>query len=245
MRLLTSFIIPAHNEEALLAATLDSIRAAAAAARLDYEVIVVDDASTDRTAEIACAHGATTVTVSLRQISAVRNAGARASRGEWLMFVDADTVVTTAVVDAACRVLAAGAVGGGAHVRWDGVMPVWARALAATTLWTMRAASLAAGCFVFCTRSAFEATGGFDETVYATEELWFSRALKRQGRFVLLRDTVTTSSRKLRTYSGLEVLRMTAPLFYRGFAVFRDRRHLGLWYGQRRQDPPPRGEERL
>ncbi len=129
---------------------------------------------------------------------------------------------------------------------WDGEMPFWARALAATTLWTMRVGSMAAGCFVFCTRPAFDATGGFDETVFATEELWFSRALKRQGRFVLLRETVTTSSRKLRTHSGLEVLRMTAPLFYRGFGVFRDRRHLGLWYDERRRDePPPRGQQPL
>ena len=242
--MLTSFIVPAHNEEALLAATLDSIHAAARAARLEYELIVVDDASTDRTAEIARAHGATIVAVSLRQISAVRNAGARAAGGDRLIFVDADTIVTPAVIDAACRVLDGGAIGGGAHVQWEGEMPFWARALAATTLWTMRVGSMAAGCFVFCTRPAFDATGGFDETVFATEELWFSRALKRQGRFVLLRETVTTSSRKLRTHSGLEVLRMTAPLFYRGFGVFRDRRHLGLWYDERRRDePPPRGQQ--
>lgn len=242
--MLTSFIVPAHNEEALLAATLDSIHAAARAARLEYEVIVVDDASTDRTALIANAHAAQVCPVSLRQISAVRNAGARASRGDWLMFVDADTTVTPAVVDAARRALVDGAAGGGAQVQWEGVMPYWARALAATTLWTMRMGSMAAGCFVFCTRPAFDGTGGFDETVFATEELWFSRALKRQGRFILLRETVTTSSRKLRTHSGLEVLRMTAPLFYRGFGVFRDRRHLGLWYDERRRDePPPRGQQ--
>ena len=244
--MLTSFIVPAHNEEALLAATLDSIHAAARAGRLEYEVIVADDASTDRTAEIARAHGATIVAVSLRQISAVRNAGARASRGGWLIFVDADTIVSPEALDAARRALEGGAVGGGAHVKWDGELPFWARALGATTLWTMRVGSMAAGCFVFCTRSAFDATGGFDETVFATEELWFSRALKRLGRFVLLRETVTTSSRKLRTHSGLEVLRMTAPLFYRGFGVFRDRRHLGLWYDERRRDePPPRGQQPL
>ena len=234
--MLTSFIVPAHNEEALLAATLDAIHAAARAARLDYEVIVADDASTDRTAEIARAHAALVCPVALRQISAVRNAGARASRGAWLIFVDADTVVTPGAVSAATRALADGAIGGGAHVEWEGALPLWARMLAKGTLWTMTVATLAAGCFVFCTRAGFDAVGGFDETVYATEELWFSQALKRRGRFVILRETVVTSSRKLRSYSGFEVFRMTWPLLYRGRGVFRDRRHLALWYGDRRRD---------
>lgn len=234
--MLTSFIVPAHNEEALLAATLASIHTAARAAQLDYEIIVVDDASTDRTAEIARAHDAQVCVVALRQISAVRNAGARAARGEWLIFVDADTVVTPQVVSAACAAMNSGVVGGGANVEWEGHLPMWARMLATSTLLTMRIATLAAGCFVFCTRPAFLATGGFDETVFATEELWFSRALKQQGRFVILREAVITSSRKLRTYTGFEVVTMTLPLFYRGLAVFRDRRYLGLWYGKRRSE---------
>ena len=233
-RLLTSFIVPAHNEEPLLGATLSAIHAAATAAGLDYDVIVVDDASTDRTAEIARAHGATVCAVSLRQISAVRNAGGRAAHGDWLIFVDADTLVSVDAVSAACRALSEGYVGGGSAVQWDGAVPLWGRVLAVATLRTMRLFTYAAGCFVFCTRAAFEATGGFDETLYASEEIWFSRALKRHGRMIILRETVTTSSRKLRTYSGLEILRMTAPLFYRGIGALRDKRYLGLWYDPRR-----------
>jgi glycosyltransferase involved in cell wall biosynthesis len=241
---LTSFVVPAHNEELLLAATLSSIHESARALGLAYELIVVDDASTDRTAEIARAHDAQVCPVSLRQISAVRNAGARQSRGDWIVFVDADTVVTPAVVDAARRAIADGAVGGGSHVQWDGVLPLWDRALAGTTFWTMRVATLAAGCFVFCTRRAFDAVGGFDETVYATEELWFSRALKREGRFVLVAAAVTTSSRKLRMYSAFDVLRMSTPLLYRGLGVFRDRKHLGLWYDGRRSDDDTSARDR-
>ena len=234
--MLTSFIVPAHNEEALLGATLASIHGAARAAHLDYEVIVVDDASTDRTAEIGRASGATVCQVSLRQISAVRNAGGRAARGDWLIFVDADTLVSVEAVSAVCRALSEGYVGGGAAVQWDGSVPLWGRALAALTLWTMRLGTYAAGCFVFCTRTAFEATGGFDETLYASEEIWFSRALKRHGRMVMLREAVTTSSRKLRTYTGFEIIRMTGPLFYRGLGALRDRRYLGLWYDPRRPE---------
>ena len=70
-----SFIVPAHNEERYLGRTLHSIRAAAAALERPYEIIVVDDASTDGTAAVAESHGARLVQVHLRQISAVRNAG--------------------------------------------------------------------------------------------------------------------------------------------------------------------------
>ena len=88
-----SIVIPAYNEEALLAATLNAVRASADAIGVPYEVIVVDDGSTDRTAEIARAHGARVVAVHLRQIGAARNAGAKVAAGDLLVFVDADTLV--------------------------------------------------------------------------------------------------------------------------------------------------------
>ena len=231
-----SFIVPAHNEAELLGATLDAIHAATRPLQTPYEVLVVNDASTDATAEQAARHHARVITVDLRQIAAVRNAGAIASRGDFLIFVDADTLVNAEVVHAAVNAMAQGATGGGADVIWEGRLPVWARILARVTVWTMRVGNLAAGCFVFCTRRGFEETGGFDPHLYATEEIAFSRALKRVGRFVLLRESVTTSGRKLRTYSASELLRMAAALSVRGLGGLRDRRSLSLWYGQRRPD---------
>ena len=53
-----SFIVPAHDEEASIAATLRAIRAAATSAQAAFEIIVVDDASSDRTAALATAEGA-------------------------------------------------------------------------------------------------------------------------------------------------------------------------------------------
>ena len=91
--MLISFVIPAYNEEVMVGATVRALRASASAVGDPYEVLVVDDASDDRTAEVASAAGATVLRVNLRQISAVRNAGARAARGHLLVFVDADTLV--------------------------------------------------------------------------------------------------------------------------------------------------------
>jgi hypothetical protein len=95
----------------------------------------------------------------------------------------------------------------------------------------------AAGCFLFCTREAFTAVGGFDEAFFGAEELVLSRALKRRGRFVVLRQAVLTSGRKLRTYSGLEVLRMMGRMALRGPSAVRQREGMELWYGPRREDP--------
>jgi hypothetical protein len=96
---------------------------------------------------------------------------------------------------------------------------------------------LAAGCFVFCTRSAFEAAGGFDERLFGAEEIALSIALKRLGRFVILRETVLTSGRKLRTYSGLEVLGIMARAALSGGKMLERRDQMGLWYDPRREDP--------
>src|SRR5213079_224674 len=86
-----SFIIPAYNEELELSSTIAAIRVAASDVTLPYEIIVVDDASTDMTAELAAQGGARVISINRRQIAASRNAGARAAQGDYLFFVDADT----------------------------------------------------------------------------------------------------------------------------------------------------------
>ena len=235
-RAMISFIVPAYNEERLLGATLTSLHTAAQALGERYEIVVADDASTDRTAEIARAHGAVVVACANRQISATRNAGAAAALGDRLVFVDADTRIDAAVLGAALQALRDGAVGGGAPVRFDGVVPWYARLLLPVVVLAFRAARLAAGCFVFCTRSAFVATGGFDTTLYAAEELAMSRSLKRQGRFVILREVVLTSGRKLRTHSARELLGLLLRLAPRGVAGVKQREGLDLWYAARRDD---------
>jgi glycosyltransferase involved in cell wall biosynthesis len=82
---------PAYNEECELLASLRAIRAAADAAGHSYEIVVANDSSDDRTPEIAREFGANVVDVRLRQIAAVRNAGARIAKGDIFFFVDADT----------------------------------------------------------------------------------------------------------------------------------------------------------
>jgi glycosyltransferase involved in cell wall biosynthesis len=235
-----SIIIPAYNEEQLIGQTLRAAHAAAGATGAPYEVIVADDASSDRTAAVALEHGARVVPVQHRQIAATRNAGARAARGDCFLFVDADTVVTAAAVRAAVRAMQRGAVGGGCIIRFDGRIPVYAQLLLPVFLVIYRIMGLAAGCFLFCTRDAFEAVGGFDEKLYGSEEIALSRALNRHGRFVMLPECVTTSGRKLRAYSGWEILRVLGGLALRGPKSVRQRAGMEMWYGPRRPDPEAR-----
>jgi len=232
-----SFIVPAYNEERVLGATLDALHTAARAVGEPYEVVVADDASTDRTAFVARSHGARVVLAAHRQIAATRNSGAREAKGDLFVFVDADTTVNEAVVRSAVRALRDGAVGGGAAVRFDGDVPWYARALLPVIVRLFRAARLAAGCFLFCTRSAFVAVGGFDETFFGAEEIIMSRALKRQGRFVILRQAVRTSGRKMRTHSAGEVLLVMFRMALRGTKAVRQREGMELWYAERREDP--------
>lgn len=231
-----SFVLPAHNEEAHLPGSLGAIHAAAKALGKPYEIIVADDASSDRTAQVAREHGATVVSIEARQIAAARNAGAAIAKGERLFFVDADTQVTTDAVAQALAAMDRGAVGGGGPVRFDGEVPLYARVALVLTLAMFRLLRYAGGAFLFCTRAAFDKAGRWDETVFAAEEIRMARALKRQGKFVIVRAAVLTSGRKLRSHSPWEVLATMARIGLSGSRGVRSREGMDLWYGPRREE---------
>src|SRR5258705_7113095 len=124
---MTSFIIPAHNEEAWVGRCLSAIRSALESVGTAHEIIVVDDGSTDGTSSIARQHGARVFRVEHRHIAATRNAGAREARGNLLFFVDADTLVGADVIQSGLRHIGEGAVGGGCVPRFEGWLPLWWR----------------------------------------------------------------------------------------------------------------------
>lgn len=231
-----SFIVPAWNEESLLGPTIDAIKSSVRQLPVTSEIIVVDDSSTDQTADIAVEHGARVVRVQHRQISATRNAGALQAHGDVLFFVDADTLVSERVVKAAVESVQSGAVGGGCRFRFDGRIPLYARVLEAVAVRLYRLVGIAAGCFLFCQREAFNRVNGFNAQLYAAEEGAMSLALRRQGRFVILKECVTTSGRKLRTCSVREIVTPIARIILHGRRYLRNRHGMEIWYGDRRPD---------
>lgn len=228
-----SIIIPAYNEELVLGGTLRAVRESADAVGDPYELIVVDDGSTDRTADVARAHGARVVAVNVRHIAAARNAGAKVAIGDLLVFVDADTLVPPPVLHGAVMAFRAGAVGGGSAARLDSNDPRWGPAIMVAASWIMRTAGWAAGCFVYVRADVFRRVGGFDERYFASEEIHLSRAVKKHGRFVILREPVITSGRKGRLFTGRQVFVQFASALRPGTLKRRDR--LEIWYGGRRE----------
>lgn len=85
-----SVVIPAYNAEKYLEETLESVRSQAFS---DYEIIVIDDGSTDRTAQIATGYdGVILMRQMNRGAAAARNAGIVLARGKYVAFLDADDV---------------------------------------------------------------------------------------------------------------------------------------------------------
>lgn len=230
-----SFIVPAYNEEHELPGALGAIRAAADASAEPYEIIVVDDDSTDATAQFAHAAGARIVPVHLRQIAAVRNAGARVATGDIFFFVDADTRIAPVHVSAGLATLSAGFAGGSARIALDAEVPFWARVFLRIFTTLYFGANLGVGAFMFMRRESFEKAGGFDEQYFAGEEMYLTLALKKLGRFRILAEPITTSARKVRMHSGRHVFRQWVGMMLGGRRVLRTRGKLSLWYDGKRE----------
>jgi len=238
-----SFIIPAYNEEELLGNCLRELHIAIEANRrpdLATEVIVTNNNSTDATASVAEAAGATVVFEAVNQISRARNAGAAVASGEWLIFVDADSELSVGLLANVLALTESGdSIGCGSTLVMSD-LPRWARWLSAFWGWLSVTCGWAAGSFIACRAEAFQAVGGFSEELFAAEEIDFSRKLKRlakarQQKFTILRDhPLTTSNRKVRLYTGGEILRNLASLVFHPRKALRDKRYLDVWYGGRR-----------
>ncbi|HMO64776.1 MAG TPA: glycosyltransferase, partial [Verrucomicrobiota bacterium] len=238
-----SVIIPAFNEEKLLPRTLESLRASLAAftnAGWETEVIVCDNNSADRTAEVARAHGARVVFEPHNQIARARNTGAAAATGGWLLFLDADCEPSRELLAALeARLRRGGVLYGGAVVALDRPPGLFAAFVAG---WNFLSRTLRwmAGSFVCVEAAAFREVGGFSPRMYAGEEIDLSRRLKplcrAQGKraFILSRHPLRTSARKLRLYSAGELLRFFLRAVLRPWKTVRSREACSIWYDGRR-----------
>jgi glycosyltransferase involved in cell wall biosynthesis len=231
-----SVVVPAFNEERLLPATLANLLQVVPEPR---ELIVCDNNSTDRTAAIARAAGAAVVFEAENQISRARNRGAAAASGDWLLFVDADSLPSRALLSETREAIAAGCLAGGATVAFE------SRALGVRfwlALWnsTSRLMRWAAGSYIFVEAAAFRELGGFSEALYASEELDLFRRLKklarRRGRpiVILNRHPLLTSDRKARLYSPREHLAFLAKTLLTAGRTLRRREDCSVWYDGRR-----------
>ena len=179
-----SIIIPAYNEERYLPRLLESIdiaRSNYSGGRDTVEVIVADNCSTDRTAEVAAHHGARVVLVAKRRIAAARNGGALVATGEILCFIDADSAIHPQTFDAIDQAITSG------RFVWGVTGAVLERKSFALliTYCLMMPMVLLTGLdtgLSFCRREDFEAVGGYDESRLYAEDVILPLALRRLGR---------------------------------------------------------------
>lgn len=208
-----SVIVPARNEEACLALCLESL---VTQTGIDFEVIVVNDASTDRTAEIARSFQprirvfpAPPLPENWTGKSSAMAAGAKIAKGEWLLFTDADTVhkpgsLARAVAEAEQHGVSLLSYSPGQEVRTfleKAVMPVIFAELAATyppKKVNDPASPIAAanGQYLLISREAYDAVGGHSKIAGdLLEDVALARLVKSSGRRIFFRyggDAVRT-----------------------------------------------------
>jgi glycosyltransferase involved in cell wall biosynthesis len=225
-----SFIIPAWNEEVLIGATIASLHLASE--DFEYEIIVANDGSEDRTADIASELGAKVVHCMNRQIGPTRNDGAKAATGDVYIFVDADTIVSKKVVGETVEAIHNGAVAGGSFPIFEGELPLFAKVLTPILRITFKMLRVAAGAYLFCTRESFEKAGGFDPKFFAAEEVHLSNKLHEFGKYTTIKSRVVTSGRKFRTHSSLHIMATLVLVSIPGIRNVKKRKN--LWYGPRK-----------
>lgn len=239
-----SIVVPAFNEERLLGGTLAAIRDASSAfveRGWEVEVIVCDNNSSDRTAAVAEEHGARVVFEPINQIARARNAGASVARGDWLLFIDADSSPSRELLAEAERLVARGDVlYAGAVVRLEEALPPLAAALVGCWNFLSRSLRWMAGSFVLVETAAFREVGGFDLRLYAGEEVELSRRLKRVARrrrmrgAIITRHALSSSARRLRMCSRGELARFILRAVTRPWATTASREACAMWYDGRR-----------
>lgn len=237
-----SIIVPAFNEEGYLGETLKSIQRAMAFLfekdAVPTEIIVVDNDSTDSTAEIALSFGASVVKETTRNIARVRNAGASFAKGTVLVFIDADTVVPAELLWRINQLMTSPACFGGAvDTDYQAAKPLVKIYL---QLWRVlgKIAGMAQGATQFCRSEVFVSMRGYDESLYMGEDVDFHWRLKQfakqqNGHVCFIDDMqVSPSTRRFDQWTFWRTLICTNPLYILAF-----RRKESAWRGWYRVIP--------
>ncbi len=158
------------------------------------EVLISDGGSTDLTLEVAANCGARVVSGPSGRGPQL-NRGARAARGDGLLFLHADTVLPEGAVRSVADALARGSVGGGFQIRFGSARPIYRLGSGIVNLRTRWFRSPLGDQAQFVSRSAFERLDGYPDWPIL-EDLEFMRRLKRLGKVAILEAPVVTSARR-------------------------------------------------
>lgn len=174
-----SAVIPAYNQERYIGEAIESVLAQT----IDVELVVVDDGSTDRTAEVARSYGVRVLQQDNKGVSAARNAGARATSGDVIAFLDSDDVWLPQKLERQLALLSEDASAGLAHCAVQDIGPDgdplsahsnglsgW---VADELLLLERPVILGGGSGLAVRRSVYEQVGGFVHELSTSADWYF------------------------------------------------------------------------
>ena len=226
-----SVIIPAYNEERYLPQTLKHIGQALSDVSCRSEIIVVDNDSTDQTRRVAERFGAKVYRQSERNISKVRNTGAENSTGDILVFVDADTLVPSALFQTIAEAMSdERCLGGAVAVEYTNLQRKWMKVYLMGWKFWGDLFNMKQGAAQFCRKSVFERLHGYDSGVFMGEDVEFywrlSKFAKRNDGYLhFVSDPhVITSGRRFNKMGLWKTLFLTHP-----FLIFPNWRRKSFW----------------
>lgn len=208
-----SVIIPAHNEEKYIGNCIDSIHRANKNGLFDVEIVVVLNRCTDATEQIALQKNAKVVYQEEKNLSKIRNTGVRASSGDIVITIDADSVMPENILEEVHRALTAGKyMGGGVKFlpeRYSlGIVVTYA------FLRLIHFLNGFSGGMFWLFRSDFDKLGGFDEGLVLGEDHDFAMRLKKYARKNRMKygnlpnGFIITSCRKFDSFGEWHVFQM-------------------------------------
>ncbi len=213
-----SIIIPTLNEEELLPNLLESIDKQTFK---DYEIIIADAGSKDNTISIAKKHNARVVKGGVPAVG--RNNGAKAAKGDILLFLDSDSRIPTDFLEKAIKEFK-GRNLGSATVSLIPISTKFRDKLMydSYNAWQKMVQYVdphAAGICIFSRKDIFDKTNGFDEGITFCEDHAFVRKTKRHGKFIVINNTkLYNSVRRLDSEGRANMaLKMIYTSFYRTF----------------------------
>ncbi len=216
-----SVVIPAHNEGRYIGKCLSSIRVAELYINLPVEIVVSLNRCTDNTEAVAKSHGAITVIEDSRNIAKVRNAGVKASTGDVLVTIDADSWMTPDMLKEILHRLKSGRyIGGGIKLKSERLSFGIITAEVIYSLFRLFTGLTGGGAY-WILRKDFDAIGGFDESLLSAETLQFSRKIRSAGKQQGLKpgyinnERIYTSARKFDQLGDWYLFKHTRAM-YRG-----------------------------
>lgn len=227
--MLVSIIVPIYNEAATLPGFLEHLKVLRATDPNRIELVLVDGGSSDESVQkiedagLAYRHADQGRAVQM-------NAGAQVARGNMLLFLHADTRISSSAIAQARQAIADGVVGGFFEVCLSSSRPLL-RLVGRMISWRSRLSGVASGDqAIFVTRAAFDEVGGY-APLPLFEDVDLSRRLKRLGHFSAIAAAVITSARRWENGGAIRtILRMWTlrVLYYCGFSPARLKRYYGV-----------------